>query len=182
MSMRPPVDRARIAAFLSRLGSTNLSGRLFLAGGSALVYQGVRGGTLDIDIALESDNEAQLLETIRRLKDELQVNVELSSPGDFVPLPAGWHDRAQFIGRFGGLDVFSFDWYSIALSKLARGSERDLNDVVQLARDGLVSSDVLAQVVAETLPQLGTGRYFNIEPAAVRENLADVQQRLQGKG
>lgn len=182
MSMRPPVDRVRIGEFLSRLGSTNLPGRLYLAGGSALVYQGVRGGTLDIDIALESDDEVRLLEVIRRLKDELQVNVELSSPADFVPLPAGWHDRAQFLRRFGALDVFVFDWYSIALSKLARGSERDLSDTERLVRDGLITLDELMRVVAEVLPQLGAGRYFNIEPSVVQENLAEVRQRLQEKG
>lgn len=182
MSMRPPVDRERIEAFLSRLGSTNLPGRLYLTGGSALVLRGLRTGTLDIDIALESQDEAQLLEAIRHLKDELQVNVEMSSPADFVPLPAGWHDRAHFVGRFGALDVFYFDPYSVALSKLVRASERDLNDVVQLVRAGLIVPDTLAQVVADALPHFGTGHYFNIEPAAVQENLADIQRRLQEQG
>lgn len=179
--MRPPVDRRRIEDFLTRLGKSQMSGRIYLVGGTAVVYRGLRVRTLDIDIAIES-GEAQLLEAVRRLKDELQVNVELASPEDFIPLPPGWEGRARFIGRFGNLDVFYFDFDSIALTKIVRANERDLDDLVLLAREGLVQLQALEQEVAAMLPQLGTGRYFNVDPAAVARNFEAVRQRIADAG
>ena len=181
MRMRPLVDRQRIEDFLIRLGKSQTRGWIYLVGGTAVVYRGLRVRTLDIDIALEPD-ETQLLEAIRRLKDEVQVNVELASPADFIPLPSGWENRSRFIGPFGELDVFYFDFDSIALTKIVRANERDLDDLVLLAKDGLVQLQALEQEVAAMLPQLGTGRYFNVDPAAVARNFAAMRQRLQQLG
>jgi hypothetical protein len=33
------------------------------------------------------------------LKSELEVNIELVSPADFVPRPPGWEQRRVHIGR-----------------------------------------------------------------------------------
>lgn len=104
--------------------------------------------------------------------------MELASPADFIPLPSDWENRAQFIGRFGTLDVFYFDFDSIALTKIVRANERDLDDLVLLAREGLVHLQALEQEVAAMLPQLGSGRYFNVDPAAVAHNFAAVRQRI----
>ncbi len=37
--------------------------------------------------------------------------------------------QAKFVGRYGKVDVFYFDFSSLALSKISRGSHRDLIDV-----------------------------------------------------
>ena len=47
-------------------------------------------------------------------------------------MPAGWRERSIFVGRYGTLDIFHFDLYSVALSKIERGTERDFQDVVAL--------------------------------------------------
>ena len=60
------------------------------------------------------------------------MNVEEASPGDFIPLPAGSEGRHEFIERFRKLDVFHFDLYSVALSKIERGRTQDLEDVLKL--------------------------------------------------
>lgn len=179
MSMRPPVDKQRIDEFLRRLGAERPSGRIFLVGGTAMVHQGLRGRTLDVDLTLEPDDDMELLQSIRRLKDEMQVNVEIVSPGDFIPLPAGWHDRSPYVGRYGNLDVFYFDFYSIVLSKIARANERDVDDVVLLIQRGFVDLAQLDATVQATLPLLGTGRYFNIAPDVVAANYAAIRQRLR---
>ena len=180
MSLRPPVDKGRIEQFLRRLDATaHQTGRVYLVGGSALVHSGLRGRTLDIDLTVEADDVNGLLVAIRQVTHELQVNVKMASPGDFVPLPSGWHDRAQWVGRFGQLDVFYFDFYSIALSKIARGSQRDIDDVVLLAQSGVIDRAQLDAAYAEIEPQLGMGRYFNYEPDIVAANYGLVRQRLQ---
>ena len=72
---------------------------------------------------LEVSPEAhgELIQAIRALKDELSINVEEASPGDFIPLPAGYESRHVYIDRFGLLEVLHFDLYSTALSKIERG-------------------------------------------------------------
>lgn len=179
MSIRPPVDRQRIDDFLRRLGTRHATGRLYLVGGSALVHLGMRGRTLDIDVALEPPGEPLLLEAIRHLKDELQVNVKLAAPADFVPLPAGWQDRARFVGRFGSVDVYYFDFYSIALSKLVRGSQRDIEDLALMIGAQLIVLDEFDEIVQQSMSLLGTGRYFNIDPAVVAARYDAVRQQLQ---
>jgi hypothetical protein len=125
MSLRQSVDQQRITEFLRHLGEhSRVSGRIYLVGGATVVFEGYRSRTLDIDLTLEASpaDEEKLVRVLRGLKDKLSVNVELVSPGDFIPLPSGWRERCQFVGRFSGLDVFHFDLYS-ALERKWRDSE-----------------------------------------------------------
>lgn len=177
--MRPPVDRQRIEQFLKRLDAeAHAPARVYLVGGTALVHMGLRARTLDVYLALESDAEGQILVAIRRLTHDLQINVELASPGDFIPLPAGWHDRAQWVGRYGQLDVFYFDPISLALSKIARANERDVDDVVALIRRGTIDVDELRAAYEQIRLQLGAGRYFNIDPDEYAAHFTHILSRL----
>lgn len=158
MSQRSPVDRGRIAHFLGKLGEHYRGrGRLYLVGGTTVVYENYRAQTLDIDLTIEADprDEARLLASIRELKESLAINVEQVSPADFIPLPAGYRERSEFVGRFGGLDVFHFDLYSTALSKIDRGSEQDFSDVLSLLQAGRVEWIKLEGGFDEILPQFG---------------------------
>lgn len=112
MSMRPPVDRQRILNFLEQLGQRfRKPGRIYLVGGTTLVFEDFREQTLDVDLAFEIDDQdhAEFVSIVRSLKQELAINVAEAFPGDFIPLPEGYRDRAQFVGRFGSLDVYHFD-------------------------------------------------------------------------
>jgi hypothetical protein len=184
MSMRPPVDRASIEAFLQRLGQqVRQPGRLYLVGGAELVYQQVRGPgatTLDIDLWLDVVDEDEVQRAIQQLKITLEVNVELASPGDFIPLPAAWQSQARYVGRYGPLEVFCFDYYSLALSKIERGNERDLQDVELLAHQGLIARDQLDAAYQEILPQVGHGRYFNLDATRFAAQYAAAMRRAWG--
>ena len=68
-------------------------GVCYFAGGATAVLLGWREATLDIDIKLAPDQD-QLLRALPAIKDELQVNVELASPAEFIPLPNGWEERS----------------------------------------------------------------------------------------
>ena len=97
MSQRPPVDRQRIEIFLQELGRRfRHPGRVYLVGGTTMVYEGFRGYTIDIDLAFEVSKEwhANFIDTVRNLKDELAVKVVEASPGDFIPLPTGHQERS----------------------------------------------------------------------------------------
>lgn len=159
MSSRPPVDRTRIELFLRRLGERfRRPGRIYLVGGTTLVFEGLRDQSLDIDVTFDvaSEDHTRMIQAIRELKEELALNVEQVSPGDFIPLPAGFRERAVFVGRFGLLDVFHFDLYSTALSKIARGTEEDLNDVLALARAGRIEMERLEQYRNQIRPRVAT--------------------------
>ena len=180
MSMRPSVDKTAIESFLQQLGRTfRKPGRLYLVGGAALVHAGVRPGfTQDIDIQVSGANEGELIVAIQRLIQQLQINVEFASPADFIPLPSQWEMHAQYVGRYGGVDVFYFDFYSIALSKIERGNSRDIADVELLVQQGIITLNELDAAYREVLAQLGQGRYPRITPQRFSERYTAARKLL----
>ncbi len=143
-------------------------GRIYLTGGATAVLHGWRETTIDID--LKPDPEpAGLFEAIALLKDELDANVELASPDDFIPAIPGWQDRSLFIARHGAIDFFHYDPYGQALSKLQRGHDRDLVDVRALVKTGLVKPDRLSEMYKQIEPQLL--RYPGIDPRSFQNSV-----------
>jgi hypothetical protein len=180
MSMRPSVDKTAIESFLQQLGRTfRKPGRLYLVEGAALVHAGIRPGfTQDIDIRVSGANEGELIVAIQRLIQQLQINVEFASPADFIPLPSQWEMHVQYAGRYGGVDVFYFDFYSIALSKIERGNSRDIDDVKLLVQQGIITLNELDEAYQEVLAQLGQGRYPRITPQRFSERYTAVRTLL----
>jgi hypothetical protein len=170
---REPVTRDRIERFLRELGKRYRGGgRIYLVGGSQMVFTGFRGETEDIDytVQLEGDHQDFVL-AIRSLIRELHISVEPAGPGDFIPLPTGWEERSRFVGRYGLLDVYTFDPVSTALSKIERGSSRDIDDVLALIREGIVSVAELRRAFDEILPRL--------ETESLRVDEADFQHKFE---
>ena len=136
--MRGLADAPRIRRFMRSLGAAaDLDGACYLTGGSTAVLLGWRESTIDVDVLLVPETEA-LLRAIQRLKNELQLNVELASPADFIPVPAGWEERSIFETREGSLSFYHFDPYSQALAKVERGHVQDRGDVDAMVAGGLV--------------------------------------------
>jgi len=93
---------------------------IYLTGGATAVLFGWRETTIDVDLKLVPDQH-ELLREIPRLKEKLQLNVELATPSDFIPVPAGWEERSSFILREGRLSFHHFD---LAVQALAKARER----------------------------------------------------------
>lgn len=164
--MRDAADAERIRRLARELGRAVAPGtRMYLTGGATAVLEGWRESTVDIDVRFEPDSDAAL-SRIRDLKEELAVNVELASPLDFLPALDGWRDRSRFRFREGNLEVFDFDPYSQALSKLERGFELDLDDVRNMARSGQVEPGRLLELFEGIEPQLF--RFPAVDPAGLR--------------
>jgi len=137
--MRGTVDRAKLERFLEELGRRARGpGRIYLTGGATALLFGWRPMTVDVDLKLDPE-PAGAFEAIAALKEELDVNVELASPDQFVPPAPGWRERSPFVARHGPVDFFHFDPVSQALAKLARGHDRDLADVAAMRAHGLVT-------------------------------------------
>jgi uncharacterized nucleotidyltransferase DUF6036 len=107
-----------------------------------------------------------VLRAIPGLKDELSINVELASPGDFIPLPAGWEERSLPAEQRRRLSFRHFDPYSQALAKLERDHARDREDVRALVASGLVDPPRLRDYFDEIEPLLY--RFPAIDPRAFR--------------
>ncbi len=181
MSTRPPVDRERIATFLQQLGERfRRPDRVYLVGGTTMVWEGFRHQSLDIDLTFEvsPDDDAAFIRTLRALKDELSVNVEESSPDDFIPLPAGYRERSRFVGRYGQVDVFHFDLYSTALSKIERGTAEDFSDVLALLQHGQIEMSALENYFTEILPHFATTSLKG-DPEEFQRKFAALRQMWQ---
>ncbi len=118
-----------------------------------MVYEGLRQQTLEIDISFEVDDRdrSAFVEAVCDLKEQLSLKIEEASPADFIPLPSGYRSRSPFIGRYGQLEVFHFDLYSTALSKIERGTESDFDDVLSLLRSGRIELAALTGYFEEIM-------------------------------
>jgi hypothetical protein len=167
--MRALADAERIRRFMRALGAeAREDGAVYLTGGATAVLLGWRASTLDVDILPVPEQES-VLRAIPRLKDELRVNVELASPRDFVPVPAGWEDRSIFEVREGRLSFYHFDPHAQALAKLERGHAQDLEDVQALVKRGLVDPARALAYLGEIEDELY--RYPALDPGSFRRRV-----------
>lgn len=164
--MRELADSTRIERFMRDLGRAARSeGRVYLTGGATAVLEGWRETTIDVDIKLIPDSD-ELLREIPRLKEKLNLNVELAAPSDFIPLPRGWEERSPTIVKEGKITFHHFDPIAQALSKAERGHDQDLQDVREMVARGLVNpAEALVQFEAIE-PELY--RFPAIDPRSFR--------------
>ncbi|HVD86975.1 MAG TPA: hypothetical protein VNB59_06165 [Solirubrobacterales bacterium] len=107
--MRELADSTRIEQFMRALGqAARVERRLYLTDGATAVLYGWRATTIDIDIKLIPDRD-ELLREIPKLKEELDLNVELAAPSDFIPVPDGWEERSPLIRKEGNISFHHFD-------------------------------------------------------------------------
>lgn len=164
--MRSEANRPKIEAFMAALGKRVLGeGSIYLTGGATAVLHGWRAMTIDVDIKPDPEPRG-LFEAIAALKDELDINVELASPDDFIPPIPGWRERSHFVARHGSVQFFDYDPYGQALSKLQRGHDRDYRDVKAMLKDGLIEVKKLQEMFTQIEPQLI--RYPAIDPKTFR--------------
>ena len=170
--MRALAGADEIRRFMRAAGrAAGAPGSCYFTGGATAVLLGWRPSTIDIDIELVPEQD-DLLRALPQIKDELRVNVELASPGNFVPLPAGWMERSISAGREGHLSFFHFDPYSQALAKLERGHARDLEDVQAMLGSGLVERRRLQDLFDEIEPLLY--RFPAIDPRRFRARVSEA--------
>jgi hypothetical protein len=152
--MRLPTDSERIQRLMDAFGraaSDNV--RVYFVGGTTAVLMGWRESTIDVDFVMVPDDDA-LLRAIPELKETLNINVELASPLDFIPIPAGWEDRGVFIAERGRVTFYHFDLYAQALAKVERGHEQDLADVRAMMERKLVEPSRALDYFARMEPLL----------------------------
>ncbi len=149
--------------------------RLILVGGGALALLGSPRPTIDLDFLGDDVNPSDLHRTIMQIAAEMEIHVEPVPLERFVPLPEGSQGRTIRIGQFGNLEVFVADPYSIALSKLDRGFDTDLDDIVFLVRRGFIDVQEFERMLQKSLAQAGK---FDFHPE-ILDHFRELKQRLK---
>lgn len=170
--MRELTDAERLRRLMVALGrEARAETRAYLTGGSSAVLIGWRGTTVDVDLKFEPD-EDRVLRALPELKERLRINIELASPGDFIPELPGWRERSVFIVREGPITFLHYDFYAQALSKIERSHARDLADVGEMIARRLVVPPRLLEMYALIEPALY--RYPALDPPSFRARVESL--------
>jgi hypothetical protein len=143
-------------------------GAAYLSGGACAVLLGWRETTLDVDLTFDPEPPG-VFDAIARLKDELEINVEIAAPDQFIPPVPGWRERSQLIEVAGPVRFLHYDFHAQALAKIERGHAQDLGDVREMLRRKLVEPAALRRMFEQIRPELR--RYPAIDPDVFREKL-----------
>jgi hypothetical protein len=170
--MRGLTEIDRLRQFMRGLGdAAEADARVYFTGGATAVLLGWRPATIDIDLELVPDRD-DLLRAIARLKERLQLNVELASPAHFIPELPGWETRSPFIVREGKVSFYHYDFYAQALAKIERGHAQDQQDVAAMLAEGRIEPKRLRELFEAIVPQLY--RYPAIDPGSFRKAVEAV--------
>jgi hypothetical protein len=174
--VRTHVDPKKLRLFMEEIGRTAQSpGRIYLVGGATALLLNFREQTVDIDLKLDPEPKG-VFEAIAKLKDQLDVNVELASPDDFLPALPGWHERSEFIARFGQVEFYHYDFYAQALSKILRWHEQDIQDARALIKSGKVDPEKLQSLFEEIQSELI--RFPSISPDDLKRKLRSFVEEV----
>jgi hypothetical protein len=169
--MRAPADAAKVRRLLAEISRRARGpGSVYLTGGATAALLGWRAHTVDVDLKLDPEPPG-VFEAIAALKDELDVNVELAAPDDFIPPLPDWRERSLPIDAPGPVRFFHYDLRGQALAKIERGHGRDLADVREMLRAGFVTAEELERAFATIEP--GLLRYPAVDGAVFRRKLTD---------
>lgn len=177
--MRRLTDRDRLERFMISLGrEARTAARIYFTGGASAVLLDWRPATIDIDLDIHPDSD-EILRALPRLKEELEVNIELASPAHFIPELPGWPERSPFIRHEGRVSFHHYDFYAQALAKIERGHGRDELDVREMHSRRLIDPDSVLRMFDAIEVELF--RYPAIDPpsfrAAVERTVAEMRDQ-----
>jgi len=171
------VNSVSIKNFLQRLSERYYRPVAFyLLGGSALCLLGSPRETIDIDYTFElsPDQEQVFQTTLEQLGIEMKLDLESVPLDEFIPpLPEALQRRRQ-VGQYGSISVYIYDLYSIAMSKIARGFDADLEDVIFMLQAKLIDFDELERLYQIILPEAAKS---DIDPKEFRAYFEEVRRR-----
>jgi hypothetical protein len=130
---------------------------------------------VDYTFDVEPEQTDRFQSTLAEVAAEMRLDLDQVPLAEFIPLPPEAHARRRLVGRFGELQVFIFDPYSIALSKIARGFEADLEDVIFLWHKGLIAFAELERYFRAVLPQ---ATQADIIPQEFEDYFEEVRRRV----
>lgn len=137
--------------------------KMYALGGTALTILGMKKSTRDIDINIESQKE---YDYICKIFDELGFDREgirwFSQEGLAFDIFHGSNilgtellpdciEKSKFIKEFGSIKLYTLPLEDIIISKLARGDQRDFEDIKTIFEKSKVNIKNLAERYKETM-------------------------------
>ena len=175
--MRLNIDSQKIERLMQVMGrEAQGSGCIYFTGGASALLIGWRNSTVDVDIRLDPEPPG-IFQAIAKLKQELNINIELASPQDFLPPLPGWRDRSVFIGKYGQISFYHYDFTAQALSKLSRGFDRDVQDVQAMYEQKLFTLRELQDCFEAITPELI--RFPSLNPDVLRSRVEKFVERFE---
>jgi len=167
--MRQKVSVERLEKFMKAIGRAGRkNARVYFVGGATAVLLGWRDTTIDVDVKIIPEAD-ELLRAMPSLKEDLELNIELASPDDFIPPLPGWQERSTYIGKEGQIEFFHYDFYAQALAKIERGHSTDLLDVRKMIEMGLIEPSRLKDLFTRIEESLY--KYPAIDPKSFRTSV-----------
>ena len=145
--MGQETNRERVQQLIKELGElARVPGNVYLVGGSSLVLlESGRETTIDVDLKLDPE-PAGIFEGIAKLKNSLDLNIELAAPDQFIPEVPEWRSRSPLIQSIRLVEFRHYDFYRQALAKLERDHDRDRKDVDFLIKNNWIKRQKLREL------------------------------------
>jgi hypothetical protein len=178
------IDRARIQGFLVAV-EERLAGpaTLLLVGECSLVLEGWREWTDRIVYAASPVDVVAISGAVALAVEGSGCEVEHEHPGEVVPLPPGFEERARPTGAWRPgpppgeerLRVVHFDPVSVAFRLVARGDEPDYHVVLAMLEQGWLTFPEMDDRLAELLPRFSR-QTIQQDPAEFRRKYKGLRQ------
>jgi hypothetical protein len=119
---------------------------LLLIGGLAMSFYGSPRYTIDIDAEIRCGNETyfEFLEYLKKEGLAFNIGDNISGWG-IVPLPSKYKERAKTVYSGDYLTVKILDPIDFVFSKLMRGTEEDLRDILDVIQRFNITKDALCE-------------------------------------
>jgi hypothetical protein len=130
---------------------------LFAIGGTAMVLNGIKDSTKDIDfLTIEKQEKIRKLFNLAGLKEEspnkicniwrlakIRVDLFYDSFIMGIPFPDDWKELSKKIKEVGQVKVYTLNWYDLIITKISRSEERDIEDIIIILKSQKLDFDFL---------------------------------------
>jgi hypothetical protein len=170
------VNSEKLKIFLERLGGHYPNKeRLILLGGCALNLLGSSRPTLDVDYVGDDLKKGPLDRFLEEIARELHLDIDAVPIEKFLPVTVEDMEGCLPFGKFGEIDVFILNPYLIAFSKIERGFDTDIEDVLFLMKNNYVESETMRIKIQKILLQANK---FDIDSNSVLTHWTDILNQL----
>lgn len=174
------IDRATLITFFNRLDEAFASpARVYLIGETTQLWEGWREWTARIEFTAElaPENRPAFDSAIGSACEALGVEALEEHPGDLIPLPRGYRERARLAAPQAGqrLEIYHFDPYSVAFRFIARGDEPDYHLVLAYLHHGWITEAQMDGLLTELLPKFSM-QTIQQDPAEFRRKYKGLKQ------
>ncbi|MBW6474804.1 MAG: hypothetical protein K0B14_16875 [Anaerolineaceae bacterium] len=170
------VSSAKLRIFFEMLGKQYPDKeQLILLGGCALNLLGSSRPTLDVDYVGDDLKKGAFDRFLEEVAQKLHLDIEAVPIAKFLPVTTEDMEGCLTFGKFGEIDVFILNPYLIAISKVERGFDTDIEDVIFLIKNKYVDTDIMTTRIHKTLLQ---AHKFDINRNSVMNHWHDILQQL----